>query len=309
MVSEEAEKRVKVFFSYHKQDEKLRQALEMHLSILKRKGFIYTWHFRKLHAGMEQVKEINAHLNTAHIILLLVSPHYIDSDYCFEIEVKRAMERHEAREATVIPIILRPVDWTETPFSKLEPLPKDGKPVTIWRNRDQAFADISLGIRIAAENILGSKEEQPIKITKNYLYDFVLSYASEDRSYAETLANSLRLQGMKILCYSQDINKRMNLSLGKSHHSYLFAPYQEQSRYYVIFLSQNYITKEWTKGELESDLASELKEKEYLIIRLDKTDFPGIDECLWWEKMTIEDITELLVGKVKEVTRITPYDY
>ncbi|SRR6266436_2206735 len=93
--------------------------------------------------------EINIHLNSAQIILLLVSPDFLASEYCYGDEVERAMKRHEAGEAIVIPIILRPVEWEDTPFSKLQPLPTDGRPATRWRNLDEAFLDIERGIRKA----------------------------------------------------------------------------------------------------------------------------------------------------------------
>lgn len=307
MATEKVEKRVEVFFSYHEQDEKLRQALDKHLSSLKRQAFISTWHFRKLHAGMEQVKEISAHLNSAHIILLLVSPDYIDSDYCYEIEVKRAMERHEAGEAIVIPIILRPVIWQGTPFGKLRPSPIEGRAVTLYRNRDQAFVDICVDIQTAVEKIRNNREERPEKIHRYYQYDIVLSYASEDSSYAETLAHFLHLKGMKILCYSQEMSKEIKFPLEVENPlSYLFGPYQEKSYYYVVFLSQNYAAKMRTH-ELELTFSYTLKD--LITICLDSTNFIGPGECLWWEKMAVENITNLLVEKVKEVKRITPYDY
>src|SRR2546423_5339552 len=215
MEPEKAAKRVEVFYSYHHRDEKLRQGIENHLSSLKQKKLINTWSFRMLHPGVERLKAINAHFNAADIILLLVSPDFLASDYCCEVEVKRAMERSEAGEAIVIPIILRPVDWTGTPFSNLEPLPTDGKPVIKWEKLDSAFNDISLGIQYAAEIILEKflidhKRHRPTLIVQEtqevfveeYFYDIVLAFALEDRFYAEDLADSLLTQGVKVFCYT-----------------------------------------------------------------------------------------------------------
>jgi hypothetical protein len=75
------------------------------------------------------------------------------SRYCRDVEVKRAMERHEAGTARVVPVILRSVDWRSAPFGKLAALPKDGKPVATWKNRDEAFADIARGIREVANSL------------------------------------------------------------------------------------------------------------------------------------------------------------
>lgn len=148
---------IEVFFSYAHEDEKLRDELEKHLKFLQRQGVIKAWHDREISAGTEWAGEIDVHMNTANIILLLISADFLASDYCYDIELTRAMERHTAGEARVIPVILRPVDWNSAPFSKLQALPKNAKPVTEWENRDQAFADIAKGIRKAVEEITAKK--------------------------------------------------------------------------------------------------------------------------------------------------------
>jgi TIR domain len=147
-------KAIEVFFSYAPEDEKLRDELEKHLKLLQRQEVITGWHDRKIGAGKEWKNEIDIHLNTARIILLLVSPSFIASNYCWDVEIKRAMERHKANEARVIPVILKAVDdWQSAPFGKLQPLPKDGKPVNRRANRDVVFATIAKGIREAVEEL------------------------------------------------------------------------------------------------------------------------------------------------------------
>jgi hypothetical protein len=125
----------------------LRDRLEEHLATLKRLGVIAGWHDRKIGAGREWEGEISEHLDSAHIILLLISPSFLASDYCHDVELKRAMERHDRGEARVIPVILRPVDWRGAEFGKLQALPRNGVAVTAWGNRDRAFADVARGIR------------------------------------------------------------------------------------------------------------------------------------------------------------------
>ena len=137
---------IEIFYAYSHKDENLRNELENHLSILKRQGIIKNWHDRKISGGKEWQGEINKHLDTAHIILLLISSDFMASDYCYDVEMKRAMERHETGEARVIPIILRPVTWKRSPLGKLQAFPKDTKPVTKWEDPDEAFTDIVEGI-------------------------------------------------------------------------------------------------------------------------------------------------------------------
>ena len=108
-----------LFFSYSHQDERLRDLLEVHLAALKRQGVISTWHDRRISAGTELGNAIDQNLNEADVILLLISPDFINSDYCYEREMLRAIQRHDRLEARVIPIILRPCDWHSLPFGEL----------------------------------------------------------------------------------------------------------------------------------------------------------------------------------------------
>src|SRR6266568_1878219 len=143
----ESTKVIKIFYCYARKDKTLRDELEKHLGALKRSGQITTWFDREILPGKEWAQEIDTRLNTADLVLLLVSPDFIHSDYCYSKEMLRALERREAGETHVIPIILRPVDCEGTPICKLQMLPTDGKPVTKWKTRDDAFRDISGEIR------------------------------------------------------------------------------------------------------------------------------------------------------------------
>jgi hypothetical protein len=148
---------VKVFFSYSHKDEALRDELATHLSMMKRQGVIEAWHDREISAGSEWANAIDENLEVADIILLLVSANFLASDYCYDKEMTRAMERHETREARVIPIILKPADWNGAPFSKLQALPKNAKPITTWPDQDEAFLNVAQGIRRVVEDIAKSK--------------------------------------------------------------------------------------------------------------------------------------------------------
>jgi len=139
------------FISYAHEDELLRQQLEIHLSLLRRQGLIAEWHDRKIIAGGEWASDIDEHLESAALILLLISPDFLASDYCYSIEMQRALERHKNDEVQVIPILLRPADWEGAPFMHLQCLPRDAKSITEWENRDAAFREVARGIRAAIE--------------------------------------------------------------------------------------------------------------------------------------------------------------
>ena len=148
---------IEIFYSYSHKDEALRDELDTHLALLRRQKLITGWYDRAIEGGEEFDPKIAEHLNNAPIILLLVSPAFLASDYCYEKEMMRAMERHEANETRVIPIILRPCEWHEAPFGKLKVLPKDGKPVVSWANRDEAFLDVATGIRNVVNHLKSSR--------------------------------------------------------------------------------------------------------------------------------------------------------
>lgn len=142
-----------VFFSYTHRDESMRNELEVHLTMLKRQGLIEAWHDRRIGAGNEFDRTISAHLESADIILLLVSPHFLASDYCYDREMKRAMERHETGEARVIPVILEPCDWMHALFGKLLAVPTDGKPVSKFVNQNDGLLEVAQAVRAAIEEM------------------------------------------------------------------------------------------------------------------------------------------------------------
>lgn len=147
---------VTVFFSFSHKDEVLRDELAKHLEILKWSGEINAWHDRQILPGDKWDREIKDNLNAAQVILLLISSDFIASSYCRDIEIKRAIERHEAEEACVIPVILRRCMWSSAPFGRLQALPKNASPVTdtnIWPTLDDAFTNIAEGIKKAADDV------------------------------------------------------------------------------------------------------------------------------------------------------------
>jgi len=144
-------KPLQVLFSYSHMDESLLNELKKHLAALRRQGIISTWHDRDIPAGSEWEGKISQQLEGADLILLLISPDFIASDYCWGVEMQRAMERHDAGEALIIPVFLRPCDWKGEIFGKLQGLPTDARPVTgpTWNSRDDAFLVVATGIRNA----------------------------------------------------------------------------------------------------------------------------------------------------------------
>lgn len=152
-----------VFMSYSHVDEALRAELAKHLSALRRQGVVKLWHDREIHAGAELDPEIRRNLDTSDIILLLISADFINSDYCYGVELRGAMERHRAGAARVIPVILRPCDWQPV-LGQLLATPADGKPISSFANKDEGFLQVAQAIRRVAEEMArkGAPPSRPV---------------------------------------------------------------------------------------------------------------------------------------------------
>jgi hypothetical protein len=146
----------RMFISYSHRDDELRSQLDKHLSLLRWRGLLDFWSDRQIRPGDEWDGAIDANLESADVILLLISADFLASDYCRDIEMTRAMERHHENTARVIPVMLRACDWNGFPFGALQALPRDGRPVTAWPNPDAAFTDIAVWLRMTLEEIARS---------------------------------------------------------------------------------------------------------------------------------------------------------
>jgi hypothetical protein len=138
---------VELFYSYAHADEPLCKELQKHLTALKRSGLIRDWYDRKIEPGDEWSAQIHEAMERAGIILLLISADFLASKYIFEVELPFALERHDSGLARVIPILLRPVEWQDSPFAKLQVLPSEARAVTLWTNQDEAFSDVAGRLR------------------------------------------------------------------------------------------------------------------------------------------------------------------
>jgi hypothetical protein len=145
---------IKIFYCYDHQDGKLREILEKHLVPLRRRRDITTWVDMDIQAGLDWREVSVTHLAEAELILLLLSSDFMASWYSKAEDILRALERHKAGRARVIPILLRPVLWEITPLGILSPLPVNRKPVTLWENQDQAFFEIAQGIELVVQEML-----------------------------------------------------------------------------------------------------------------------------------------------------------
>ena len=121
-----------MFLSFVEADEVLLRRLEIHLSMLKREGVISTWDQRQIVVGTDRSQQVDQRFEQATLMLLLVSADFLASDARYEQEMQRALQRQEAGEIRVIPIIVRPCEWERAPFAHLEVLPTTKQAITQW---------------------------------------------------------------------------------------------------------------------------------------------------------------------------------
>lgn len=157
---------ISLFYSYAHEDESLRDELAGHLKILERRGLISAWHDRQIVPGQAWGQAIDQHLLTADLVLLLVSKDFIGSDYIWGVELAQAMQRQQAQQCEVVPIIVRavdidPADAEDLPFLKLQALPPDLRPVTSWTNRDEAWTQVAKGLRATVGLIRAGRPAPP----------------------------------------------------------------------------------------------------------------------------------------------------
>lgn len=150
-----------IFLSYSHKDKKYAEHLLTHLSALKRSEQVEVWYDKDIDAGRGWVQEIDDNLLTADVILLLISASFLNSDYCYSKEGSRALERYREKNACVIPVLIRPVDWDDTPFHYIQAVPRGGKPVQSWPDEDAALLNIVQEIKNAIANRYGIAPKKP----------------------------------------------------------------------------------------------------------------------------------------------------
>lgn len=179
---------IHVFISYAHTDEKYRLELEKHLCIFIRANFLIIWHDRKITPGQNWKNEISQQLDRADLILLLVSADFIHSDYCWNIEMKQALEKYYSGDSILVPILVRSfAGWEKLPLSEIQALPADAKPISSWRNKDQAYQNVVSGLM----KLLEKFPPQPVlKFKWKLLID--KDYQEVDNDFIHQATNRLR---------------------------------------------------------------------------------------------------------------------
>ncbi|MEE8587242.1 MAG: toll/interleukin-1 receptor domain-containing protein [Acidobacteriota bacterium] len=138
---------LRIFVSYSIRDSSFLKELKKHADRLGKPSILDSWTDREVRTGSEWRQDLLDQLEKADLILLLVSPAFLATDYVYPVELKRALERQETGDAQLIPIILRPTDWSSAPFANLQALPSQGTAITEWENEGEAWEDVAAGLQ------------------------------------------------------------------------------------------------------------------------------------------------------------------
>jgi hypothetical protein len=183
---------IEVFYSYAHEDETFVRELEKQLSVLRRTGVITTWHDRQIAPGGEWAQQIDTHLASAGVIVLMVSADFVASDYCWDVEVLTAMQRHQLGTAVVVPIVLRETAFLEkTPFGKLQMLPKDAMPVATWPRRDEVWAAVAKALGDICLDLRHREFLQADAAQARRIYAQIVADAQRNRGEREQLMRNL----------------------------------------------------------------------------------------------------------------------
>ncbi|MGE3709459.1 MAG: toll/interleukin-1 receptor domain-containing protein [Hyphomicrobiaceae bacterium] len=147
---------VDAFISYSHADEVALGRLHKHLSMLQRDNLLNAWTDHAILAGARFDEAIAETLESSSLFLALVSPDYLSSRYCYDVEFKRALALEKQGKLRIVPIILQPCDWKNSPLSSFLALPKDGKPVSEWTNENNAYLDVVTNLRRIIDELSGS---------------------------------------------------------------------------------------------------------------------------------------------------------
>lgn len=141
------DRKIYIFISYSGKDVDLKDELLTQLKVLTISDKqIEIWEDGLLEPGMDWDQEIKNKLHAAHIVLMLISARFLTTNYIWNIEVQDSLLRQQKNELTVIPVILSPCAWTQTPLAQFNALPRKGKPITIFDDQDTALLEVVQGI-------------------------------------------------------------------------------------------------------------------------------------------------------------------
>lgn len=214
---------VKIFYSYAHEDEVLRDKLSTYLGVLRQNNKIEEWHDRKIKPGIDFNTEISGKLETADVILFLISEDFLNSDYCFGIEVNKAFELQKTQSVEIIPILLKPCLFEESRFSQLQIIPRDAKPITTSDSKEDTWTTVAREIRdivnTVSEKKVAIQDDKDSKEAKVIYTSSIDIVKKQITAYGELYERTRQLMspGEKRTVKMQEIFNKMKAIAGSTH--------------------------------------------------------------------------------------------
>lgn len=211
---------MKAFLSYSHNDRLMLEKLHTHLTQIRREGLLTTWTDHEISAGSRLDDKISSNLQNSQLFIALLSPDYIASRYCYEKEFFTAKEMEKAGKLTIIPVIVEPCDWQNTPFMKYKALPQDGKPIVEWQNVNTAFLDVITNLRkllhptpmandkLSMDSHRGSAQVLPKNYRVQKDFDSIQKLEFIEHAFRE-LKSSLKLNLEELVSVDDNIKYRL----------------------------------------------------------------------------------------------------
>lgn len=282
---------INVFISYSHKDEVFRADLEEHLSMLRRRGVISVWNDREIRAGDDWKGKIDENIDKADIVLFLISPSFLASDYCYDIEVEKAIENKESGKCQIISIIIRPCDWHDCNFSNFQAVPKDGKPINTWKNKDEAWLDAITEIKGQISKFTPIDTPPTLALNSDYICitplavewledtEIILSHRKVSKVILEDIyvVPDIEYEDNKT---KETIKIKSSTSLIKDHKNFLVSGEEQQGKtsllkyYYGEFIKLGikpiYLDAETIKTSNENKTISKLVNEQYDNLSIDE---------------------------------------
>lgn len=151
---------LKVFFLYAKTDKRLAEILMHYLTPLVKMRKVDIYDGSDVIAGKEWDLETKENFNQSDIFIALISPDFVASDFCYEDDLKMVIEKHNNKHAIMLPILVKLTPfWKDLVIGKLDYLPIDGKPISQWKNEEEALFDVTKYIKKMIKKLVGKEEE------------------------------------------------------------------------------------------------------------------------------------------------------
>lgn len=139
---------IPTFISYAHKDKKFMDQLRTFLKPYEANNTIKVWTDKDTVAGQDWDELIKTKLLSSRLIIFLCSPDFLASDYITKVELKNAIEQRQSEAASLVPVIIRPINMNLLTIRHLQAVPSEARAVAIWPNRDEAWVDVIRGLEL-----------------------------------------------------------------------------------------------------------------------------------------------------------------